>query len=105
MDAAFTAAVKAKRLPAGRRKPVMHDCRHTFGSMLIAEGRNVVYVQREMGHSSPATTLNVYAAEFNKAENADPATRPNYGLLLAAVGNLVETSRSFSQPQARRRTA
>ena len=36
---------KAKRLPAGRGKPVMHDCRHTFGAMLVAEGCDVLLGQ------------------------------------------------------------
>jgi len=48
MDAAFTAAVKAKRLAAGRRKPVLHDCRHSFAGMLIAAGEDVYTVSRAM---------------------------------------------------------
>jgi integrase len=91
MDAAFEAAVKAKRIPVGRQKPVMHDCRHTFGSMLIAEGRDVYTVSRQMGHSNVSTTLNVYTGEFDKARNADPnASRPDYG-------NILETAASFRQ--------
>jgi len=92
MDAAYAAAVKGKRLPAGRRKPVMHDCRHTFGSLLIREGNDVYTVKREMGHANASTTLDVYAGEFDKARNADAGKRPNYGELLAAVGNSVETA-------------
>jgi integrase len=91
MDAAFAAAVQAKRLPAGRRKPVMHDCRHTFGSMLIREGHDVYSVKREMGHANASTTLDVYASEFDKARGGDGG-RPNYGELLAAVGNPLETA-------------
>jgi integrase len=97
IDASFAAAVKAKRLPAGRRKPVMHDCRHTFGSMLIREGHDVYTVKRQMGHANASTTLDVYADEFDKARNAD-GKRPNYGELLAIVGNLLETA-PRNQPQ------
>lgn len=67
MDAAHAAAVKAKRLPASRPKPVMHDCRHTFGAMLIAEGRDVYGVKTAMGHANVATTIDVYGGEFDKA--------------------------------------
>ena len=49
-------------------------------------------VKREMGHANASTTLDVYADEFDKARNADPAKRPNYGELLTAVGNPVETA-------------
>jgi integrase len=38
-----------------------HAFRHTCASMLIAEGRNVVQVQRWLGHHSPAFTLSTYA--------------------------------------------
>jgi integrase len=100
MDAAFEAAVKAKRLPAGRRKPVLHDCRHTFGSMLIREGHDVYTVKREMGHANASTTLDVYAGEFDKARTADASKRPNYGELLAGVGNVVETA-PRNQPQTK----
>jgi hypothetical protein len=44
MDAAFAKATEAKLIPVGREKPVMHDCRHTFGSMLIREGEDVYSV-------------------------------------------------------------
>ena len=38
-----------------------HTFRHTCASMLIADGRNVVQVQRWLGHHSPAFTLSTYA--------------------------------------------
>jgi integrase len=79
MDAAHAAAVKAKRIPATRPKTVLHDCRHTFGAMLIAEGRDVHTVKTMMGHRKVITTIDVYGGDFDKARNADPnAPRPNY---------------------------
>jgi integrase len=105
MDAAFAAAVKAKRLPAGRRKPVLHDCRHTFGSLLIREGHDVYSVKREMGHANASTTLDVYAGEFDKARSADAGKRPNYGELLVAVGNGMETAPRNQLQTRRPRTA
>ncbi|HEV2590950.1 MAG TPA: site-specific integrase [Gaiellaceae bacterium] len=44
---------------------VFHDLRRTFGSLLIAQGCDVVYVSRQMGHSSVGVTLGVYAKEFD----------------------------------------
>jgi len=45
----------------GRRlKP--HDLRHTFGSQLIAAGKSPVYVQRQMGHASVQTTVDLYGS-------------------------------------------
>ncbi len=34
--------------------------RHTCASLLFAEGRNAVQVQRWLGHHSPAFTLSTY---------------------------------------------
>src|SRR5215475_3205926 len=39
-----------------------HDLRHTFGSQLIAAGTSPVYVQRQMGHASVATTVDLYGS-------------------------------------------
>ena len=45
----------------GLRKIRFHDLRHTFASLLIANGEDIVRVSRLLGHSSPTVTLNVYA--------------------------------------------
>lgn len=39
-----------------------HDLRHTFGSQLIAAGKSPVYVQRQMGHASVGTTVDLYGS-------------------------------------------
>jgi integrase len=85
MDAAYAAAVAAKRIPIGRPKPVMHDARHTFGSMLIREGEDVYSVSRQMGHANVSTTLNVYTGEYDRAR--DPSNRPDYGNALETTGS------------------
>ena len=92
MDAAYAAAVKAKRLPADRPKPVMHDCRRTFGSMLVAEGRDVYSVKRMMGHSNVSTTIDIYGGDFDRQR--DQRQTPDYG-------NLLETA-TRNQPQLAR---
>ena len=37
-----------------------HTFRHTVASLLFASGRNIVQVQRFLGHHSPAFTLETY---------------------------------------------
>lgn len=59
---------------AAIRHTTPHDLRRTFGSILIAAGADITYVQRQMGHSSPAITLNCYAGLFDEARNIDTVT-------------------------------
>ena len=56
--------------PSGIPKLRFHDLRHTFASLLIAEGANVVFVSRQLGHASPDITLRVYAHLFDRVEHA-----------------------------------
>jgi integrase len=46
---------------AGLRKIRFHDLRHTFASLLIANGEDVVRVSRLLGHASPNITLSTYS--------------------------------------------
>jgi integrase len=46
-----------------------HDLRHFAASVLIDQGASVKAVQRHLGHSSAATTLNVYAHLWPDAED------------------------------------
>lgn len=67
-----------------------HDLRHTFASLLIAQGLNVTFVSRTLGHSSPNVTLNVYAHLFDRFEHeqrAKDAMEAAFGGVLAAVGS------------------
>jgi integrase len=45
-----------------------HDLRHTFGSQLVAAGKSPVYVQRQMGHASVQTTIDLYGSGLPLAE-------------------------------------
>ncbi len=47
----------------------LHDLRHFFASGLIAEGCDVVTVQRSLGHAKATTTLNTYAHLWPTAED------------------------------------
>ena len=43
-----------------------HDVRHTAASVAIAAGANVKAVQRMLGHTSAAMTLDIYAGLFGE---------------------------------------
>jgi integrase len=57
----------------GVDRPRPYDLRHSFVSLLVAEGHNVVEVARQAGHS-PKMALDTYAHVF---EEFDPAERIN----------------------------
>lgn len=62
-----------------------HTLRHTFASILIAQGHDVVFVSRQLGHANPAITLKVYAHLFDAARHADAARErldDEYGAVL-----------------------
>ncbi len=46
---------------AGLRRIRFHDLRHTYASLLLAQGEPVTYVSNQLGHSNPQITLSVYA--------------------------------------------
>lgn len=45
---------------AGLRKIRIHDLRHTYASLLINQGENLKYVQKQLGHASITTTVDCY---------------------------------------------
>lgn len=47
----------------------VHSLRHYFASGLIAAGRDVVTVQRALGHKSPSVTLDTYSHLWPSAED------------------------------------
>lgn len=54
---------------AGLEDVRLHNLRHFFASGLIAEGCDVVTVQRALGHSSATTTLRTYSHLWPTAED------------------------------------
>jgi integrase len=59
---------------AGLRKIRFHDLRHTFASLLIAQGEHPKYIQSQMGHSSISVTMDVYGHLMDTV-NQDAAKR------------------------------
>lgn len=53
---------------AGLPKITFHDLRHTAISHQIQGGADIVSVSKVAGHSSPATTLRIYAHELDRSQ-------------------------------------
>ena len=68
----FNATLKRANVAMDERekKPVLHDCRHTFASLLIAQGLDIVFISRQLGHANPATTLRIYTHLLDQAKHA-----------------------------------
>jgi integrase len=46
--------------PGPGKRPTPHDSRHTYASTQIARGKSMAHIQRQLGHESITTTLNLY---------------------------------------------
>jgi integrase len=67
--AAFVPSTLASRADraweaAGLSRVTLHECRHTFASLLIASGADALQVKNAMGHSSIKVTFDVYGHLF-----------------------------------------
>jgi hypothetical protein len=64
--------------------------RHTFASILIAEGRDVIDVAAQLGHAKPSITMDVYGHLFDRQRHADEtraALEARYGSVLEALAH------------------
>lgn len=57
----------------GKPKLRWHDLRHCFASILIAPGRDVAWVSKQLGHTRSSVTLDIYSHLFNPTEQAERA--------------------------------
>lgn len=55
----------AKKRAGIKGDMTVHDLRHTAASLMVRSGANVKAVQRQLGHTSAAMTLDVYADLFD----------------------------------------
>jgi integrase len=65
-----------------------HALRHTFASILIAQGHDVQFVSRQLGHSKTSTTWDTYVHLFEAQRHAQDARdqlEAEYGGMLGAV--------------------
>ena len=77
---AFRRRVFGPLLTAAKMRHIrIHDLRHTYASLLIAAGKELLYIQQQFGHQSPAVTLAVYGhllARDRRGEvNSDPESK------------------------------
>jgi len=87
---------------AGLEGVTFHALRHTFASILIAQGRDPVFVSRQMGHTNAAITLRVYAHLFDAERHALEAREGlegEYGALVS-VSRAPGSDGSSNAPQA-----
>lgn len=78
---------------AGVAGVTLHDLRHFFASGLIAEGCDVVTVQKALGHAKATTTLNTYAHLWPTAE--DRTRRAADSMMAAALADSPRTTGSL----------
>jgi integrase len=70
----------------------LHDLRHFYASGLIAQGCDVVTVQRALGHASATTTLNTYSHLWPTAE--DRTRKAATAMMIAALVNSADSVRT-----------
>ncbi|HET8601360.1 MAG TPA: site-specific integrase [Segeticoccus sp.] len=85
----FDPAVRA----AGLDGLTPHELRHTAASLAVSAGANVKDVQRMLGHSSAAMTLDVYAGLF---EDGLDAVADRMDALAGALADSVRTEGSVT---------
>jgi integrase len=70
----------------------MHDLRHFYASGLIANGCDVVTVQRALGHSNATTTLTTYSHLWPTTE--ERISKASEALMKSSVGILADSVRT-----------
>ena len=68
----FRQTIKAAGLARDGKRLSLHSLGHGYASLLIANGLNVVFVSRQLGHSNPSITLED-AHLFDRADHAQAA--------------------------------
>lgn len=66
---------------AGLRDMRPHDCRHTFASLLLSNGEDVVYVKEQLGHASIQMTVDIYG-HLIPGSNREAVNRLDTGVMV-----------------------
>ena len=67
LQKAWKAAVRRAGLPADYS---IHSARHTVATALLRKTKNLVQVQKQLGHTNPSTTANLYCGvSFDDMQN------------------------------------
>ena len=80
----YSPALKKAEIP----RINFHALRHTYVSLLLAQGESIKYVQEQAGHSTPTVTMNIYA-HLMKGMNQGAANRLENSIFQATGHNLV----------------
>lgn len=80
------------RAAVGLPKLRVHDLRHFYASGLIADGVDVVAVQRALGHAKASTTLNTYSHLWPSAEDRTRAAGAR--MIQSVRGSLADSLRT-----------
>ncbi len=78
----FRKFVKRSGLP----KVTLHGLRHTYASLMIAEGVPLVVVSKQLGHAQPSTTANIYAHAIAAAEAKAAQTFDKFDSVILGEG-------------------
>ena len=92
----------------GKPRLRFHDLRHTYASLLIAQGVDVAYVSRQLGHANITTTLNTYTHLFDHARNAEAVKQrleEEFGGILGAAQVHVRAAADHAHSQRRPRSS
>jgi integrase len=77
---------------AGIRRMRFHDLRHTFATLLIAQGESPKYIQAQLGHASIQVTMDRYGHLLPDV-NQQAARRLEESLFGASVRNPLEKTK------------
>ncbi|MEW5701577.1 MAG: site-specific integrase [Candidatus Zixiibacteriota bacterium] len=83
---------------AGLHRIRFHDLRHTYASLLIAQGENIKFIQHQLGHASATTTLDRYG-HLMSDRNVEAAERLDQTVFGGFVRKLLENPESEGIPQ------
>ena len=84
---------------AGLRKIRFHDLRHTYASVLIAQGENLKFIQQQLGHSSAQVTLDRYGHLMPQVQHG-VGERLQNTVFGDSVRNLLEESKNPTSKKA-----
>ena len=91
----FSAFISRTGLP----KVTVHSLRHTYASLMIADGVPLVVVSRQLGHAQTSTTANIYAHAIASAQAKAAQTFDRFNDLVSKDGRQKPTDAEKSAPQ------
>ena len=89
----FSAFVARTGLP----KVTVHSLRHTYASLMIADGVPLVVVSRQLGHAQTSTTANIYAHAIASAQARAAQTFDRFNDLVSKDGPQTRTNLPVSE--------